>query len=68
MILLFSLTTHYLEEVISLWWFIYHDQGEIIKLEPKNLKAELKSDTVTLVSPEILKIMWYTGESAFVKR
>ncbi|BBL62598.1 daunorubicin resistance protein DrrA family ABC transporter ATP-binding protein [Methanobrevibacter arboriphilus] len=63
------LTTHYLEEVDNLCDDLsIIDQGEIIKSgNPKNLKAELKSDTVTLVSPEISKLCDIMENQPFVK-
>ena len=63
------LTTHYLEEVDNLCDDLsIIDQGEIIKSgNPKTLKAELKSDTVTLVSPEISKLCDIMENQPFVK-
>ncbi|OQD58672.1 ABC-type transporter, ATPase component [Methanobrevibacter arboriphilus JCM 13429 = DSM 1125] len=63
------LTTHYLEEVDNLCDDLsIIDQGEIIKSgNPKNLKAELKSDTVTLISPEIDKLCDIMENQTFVK-
>lgn len=63
------LTTHYLEEVDNLCDDLsIIDQGEIIKSgNPKNLKAELKSDTITLVSPEISKLCDIMENQTFVK-
>lgn len=52
------LTTHYLEEADSLCDEIsIINKGEIVKSDsPKNLKEELKSDNITLTSPEPKKL------------
>lgn len=63
------LTTHYLEEVDNLCDDLsIIDQGEIIKSgNPKNLKAELRADIVTLISPEIDKLCNVMENQTFVK-
>ncbi len=52
------LTTHYLEEADNLCDEVaIIDKGEIIKADtPKNLKSELKADTITITSSESKKI------------
>ena len=52
------LTTHYLEEADSLCDEVaIINQGQIIKADsPKNLKEELKSDTITLTSHQAQKL------------
>lgn len=63
------LTTHYLEEVDNLCDDLsIIDQGEIIKSgNPKELKAELKSDTITLFSQEPNKLCDIMQNQSFVK-
>ncbi|MEA4956231.1 Daunorubicin/doxorubicin resistance ATP-binding protein DrrA [bioreactor metagenome] len=63
------LTTHYLEEVDNLCDDLsIIDQGEIIKSgNPKELKAELKSDTITLFSQEPKKLCDIMQNQPFVK-
>jgi len=63
------LTTHYLEEVDNLCDDLsIIDQGEIIKSgNPKDLKSELKSDTITLISPETDELCLILENQIFVK-
>ncbi|MDR2967064.1 MAG: ATP-binding cassette domain-containing protein [Methanobacteriaceae archaeon] len=62
------LTTHYLEEADSLCDEVaIINQGEIIKSDsPKNLKEELKSDTLTLTSPNVEKLCHLMENQSFV--
>jgi len=62
------LTTHYLEEADSLCDEVaIMSQGEIVKSDsPKNLKAELKSDTLILTSPESQKLCELLEKQSFV--
>ena len=62
------LTTHYLEEADSLCDEVaIINQGKIIKANsPKNLKKELKSDTITLTSPEAQKLSNLMKNQSFV--
>ncbi|MCL2116607.1 MAG: ATP-binding cassette domain-containing protein [Methanobrevibacter sp.] len=63
------LTTHYLEEADSLCDEIaIIDKGKIIKEgSPKNLKSELKSDTITITSPEVEKIEEVMKNQQFIQ-
>lgn len=63
------LTTHYLEEADSLCDEIaIIDNGKIVKADsPKNLKSELKSDTITIISPEAKKIKEIMEDQPFIK-
>ena len=63
------LTTHYLEEADNLCDEIaIIDKGEIIKADsPKNLKAELKADTITITSPEVKKIEELLKDQPFIQ-
>ena len=62
------LTTHYLEEADSLCDEVaIINQGKIIKADsPKNLKKELKSDTIILTSPEAQKLANLMKNQSFV--
>lgn len=63
------LTTHYLEEADSLCDEVaIIDQGKIIKADsPKNLKSELKADTITLTSSESDKLCSIMENQTFVQ-
>ncbi len=63
------LTTHYLEEADSLCdELAIIDKGKIIKADsPKNLKAELKADTITLTSTDSEKLCEIMEKQAFVQ-
>jgi ABC-2 type transport system ATP-binding protein len=63
------LTTHYLEEADNLCDEIsIINKGEIIKTgSPKNLKSELKADTITIVSPEVKKIEELMKNQPFIQ-
>ena len=62
------LTTHYLEEADSLCDEVaIINQGQIIKADsPKNLKEELKSDTITLTSSHSQKLCDLMENQSFV--
>ena len=62
------LTTHYLEEADNLCDEVaIINQGDIIKSDsPKNLKEELKSDTLTLTSPDVEKLCHLMENQSFV--
>jgi len=62
------LTTHYLEEADSLCDEVaIINQGEIVKSDsPKNLKEELKSDTITLTSSQSQKLCDLMEKQSFV--
>ena len=62
------LTTHYLEEADSLCDEIsIINKGEIVKSDsPKNLKEEMKSDTIILTSPEVQKLCGIMENQSFV--
>jgi len=62
------LTTHYLEEADNLCDEIaIINQGQIIKSDsPKNLKEELKSDTITLTSSDTQKLCNLMENQSFV--
>jgi len=63
------LTTHYLEEADNLCDEVaIINKGEIIKADsPKNLKAELKADTITIISPEVKKIEKIMANQSFIQ-
>jgi len=63
------LTTHYLEEADNLCDEIaIIDKGEIIKTgSPKNLKSDLKADTITIVSGEVNKIAELIKDQPFIQ-
>ena len=64
------LTTHYLEEADSLCDEIaIINNGEIIKTgSPKNLKSELKADTITIVSSDVEEIEELMKNQHFIQK